>query len=313
MPTAESFRNRRSATGLRELRAQGMTPARYPQAGRALAEWRAQLAPWHADRGAAGRGSRAEKPEDSRKARRAAGAQARRASRATPRAARAIEIALAGLAHDIRTPLTGILALADLLLASDLPEREQRWAAAIKDAAEHLARLTTLVVDAAKAGGGGLVLHAEPFSLRDLVDAVAAIARRPRRRQGARASKIAIAEDLPGRVDRRCGAAAQRAGKPDRQRGEVHRARRRRRSPSRRRAAPRGRLRLTFAVDRHRHRHRRAPISSGCSGRSPRPTRTWRGATAAPGLGLAFVKRIAEAMGGDLTVNSSPAAAARSA
>ena len=34
-------------------------------------------------------------------------------------------LALAALAHDIRTPLTGILALADLLLASDLPERER--------------------------------------------------------------------------------------------------------------------------------------------------------------------------------------------
>ena len=38
----------------------------------------------------------------------------------------ATEVALAGLAHDIRTPLTGMLALADLLLASDLPERERR-------------------------------------------------------------------------------------------------------------------------------------------------------------------------------------------
>ena len=61
-------------------------------------------------------------------------------------------LALAGLAHDIRTPLTGMLALSDLLLASDLPERERGWAAAMKDAAGHLARLTTLVVDAAKAG-----------------------------------------------------------------------------------------------------------------------------------------------------------------
>ena len=38
---------------------------------------------------------------------------------------RAIETALAGLAHDIRTPLTGILALAELLRASDLPDRER--------------------------------------------------------------------------------------------------------------------------------------------------------------------------------------------
>ena len=49
----------------------------------------------------------------------------RRAARSS-----ATEVALASLAHEIRTPLTGILALAELLHASDLPEREQRWAEA---------------------------------------------------------------------------------------------------------------------------------------------------------------------------------------
>src|SRR5829696_2159092 len=71
------------------------------------------------------------------------------------RGSRAIEAALAGLAHDIRTPLTGILALAELLHASDLPDREHRWAQAVKSAAEHLARLTTVVVDAAKSEAAG--------------------------------------------------------------------------------------------------------------------------------------------------------------
>src|ERR1700747_3783766 len=62
---------------------------------------------------------------------------------------KAIEAALAAFAHEVRTPLTGILALSELLAASDLPERERGWAAAVKSAAEHLSQLTTLVV-----GGG---------------------------------------------------------------------------------------------------------------------------------------------------------------
>ena len=49
-----------------------------------------------------------------------------RAKRARKPRPRAIEIALAGLAHDIRTPLTGIMALADLLHAAGLPDRERR-------------------------------------------------------------------------------------------------------------------------------------------------------------------------------------------
>ena len=69
--------------------------------------------------------------------------------------ARAIEAALAAFAHDIRTALTGILALGELLASSNLGERERRWAAGIKSSAEHLAALTTLVVDAAKAEPAG--------------------------------------------------------------------------------------------------------------------------------------------------------------
>src|ERR1700692_3797818 len=65
---------------------------------------------------------------------------------------RAIEIVLAAFAHDIRTPLTGILALSELLATSGLGERERRWIAAIKDAAEHLAELTTLMVEGARTG-----------------------------------------------------------------------------------------------------------------------------------------------------------------
>jgi len=57
---------------------------------------------------------------------------------------------LAVFAHDIRTALTGILALGELLTSSNLGERERRWAAGIKVSAEHLASLTTLVIDAAK-------------------------------------------------------------------------------------------------------------------------------------------------------------------
>ena len=55
--------------------------------------------------------------------------------------AAAVEAALAGIAHDIRTPLTGIVALAELLASSDLGAREREWADAIKSGADHLAAL----------------------------------------------------------------------------------------------------------------------------------------------------------------------------
>ena len=71
--------------------------------------------------------------------------------RDTDRHSRAIEIVLAAFAHDIRTPLTGILALSELLATSGLELRERRWVAAIKGAAAHIAELTTLMIEGARA------------------------------------------------------------------------------------------------------------------------------------------------------------------
>jgi CheY-like chemotaxis protein len=214
-----------------------------------------------------------------------------------------MEVALAGLAHDIRTPLTGILALAELLQASDLPEREQRWATAMKGAAEHLARLTTLVVDAAKAEVAGLVLHAEPFALRELADAIAASLTARAEAKGLKV-EIAIAGNLP---DRALGDAVRLRSALENlidnavkftERGHVAFAVAAGRGP-------RGRIRLTFSVT-----DTGIGIVAGEIKRLFRPfsqanedvARRYGGA----GLGLAFVKRIATAMGGRLEVTSSP-------
>jgi CheY-like chemotaxis protein len=85
----------------------------------------------------------------------------------------AIEIALATFAHEVRTPLTGILALSSLLETSGLPERERRWVDSIKASAEHLSALATLFVDAARRRGPGLSIRHDFFDLRTLVQASA--------------------------------------------------------------------------------------------------------------------------------------------
>jgi two-component system, sensor histidine kinase len=77
-------------------------------------------------------------------------------------------VALAAFAHEVRTPLTGILAISDLLATSDLDERERRWVDTIKAGAEHLASLATLFVDAAKSGHGATEVRQDLFDLRAL-------------------------------------------------------------------------------------------------------------------------------------------------
>jgi len=79
-----------------------------------------------------------------------------------------VEAALAAFAHEVRTPLTGILAISDLLATSDLGERERRWVDTIKAGAEHLASLATLFVDAAKTATAGTGVRQDLFDLRAL-------------------------------------------------------------------------------------------------------------------------------------------------
>jgi two-component system, sensor histidine kinase len=79
-----------------------------------------------------------------------------------------VEAALAAFAHEVRTPLTGILAISDLLATSDLDERERRWVDTIKAGAEHLASLATLFVDAARDRNAVAGVRQDFFDLRAL-------------------------------------------------------------------------------------------------------------------------------------------------
>src|SRR5580692_6435588 len=110
-----------------------------------------------------------------------------------------VETALATFAHEVRTPLTGILAISDLLATSDLGERERRWVDTIKAGAEHLASLATLFVDAAKTATGGSEVRQDLFDLRALArnigDALAGRAAA----KGLR-SAVDISEKLPALV-----------------------------------------------------------------------------------------------------------------
>lgn len=116
-----------------------------------------------------------------------------------------IQAALAAFAHEVRTPLTGILAISDLLSTSDLGERERRWADTIKAGAEHLANLATLFVDAAKSSGksgkgaGGSTLRQDLFDLRALARSTGDSLAGRAAAKGLQA-EVEISDQLPGLV-----------------------------------------------------------------------------------------------------------------
>jgi signal transduction histidine kinase/CheY-like chemotaxis protein len=219
------------------------------------------------------------------------------------------DIALAAFAHDIRTALNGILAFGELLASSDIGERERQWAAGIKTGAEHLAALTTLVVDAAKAQAGTLILQEEPF--------------RPARLLEALAESLAVRAQIKG-LEAKVGAAA--ADLPDFLLGDAVRLRAALENlidnavkftaqgivklEAQAKRAARGRIKLTVAVSDSgigltpaEMKHLFRPFAQA----SVDIARRYGGA----GLGLFTVKYLARAMGGDLTVTSKPGHGAR--
>jgi CheY-like chemotaxis protein/nitrogen-specific signal transduction histidine kinase len=221
---------------------------------------------------------------------------------------RAIEATLADLAHEIRTPLTGILALGELLATSELGERERGWATAIKSTAEHLSMLTSLIVDAAQADARGLVLRRELIRPRRLAEALAASLAARAETKGLRA-EADISGELPEAVigdPLRLRAALENLidnAVKFTERGSV------RLDVSCEKAA-RGKARLVFTVS-----------DSGIGLSAAEIKRLFRPFTQAneqiarryggAGLGLASVKRIAKAMGGALAVASKPGGGSR--
>ena len=214
--------------------------------------------------------------------------------------ASAVEAALAGIAHDIRTPLTGIVALAELLASSDLGAREREWADAIKSGADHLAALSTLIVDAAKANVRGLVVRNGPFSPRALAEVVGATLA-ARASNKTLAADVRIAADLPAMVTGdvlRLRAAlenlADNAVKFTDAGTVLFTA-------NAETAARRMRLVFTFTdsgigMSAGELKKLFRPFAQG----SAEIAKRYGGA----GLGISFVKRLAKAMGGDLEVTS---------
>ncbi|KYG22251.1 histidine kinase [Bradyrhizobium sp. AT1] len=220
-----------------------------------------------------------------------------------------VQAALAAFAHEVRTPLTGILAISDLLATSDLGERERRWADTIKAGAEHLASLATLFVDAARtgkgAGKGGSTLRQDLFDLRTLARSAGDSLAGRAAAKGLQA-QVEISDKLPGLVvgdPVRLRAALENlidnAVKFTDQGGVALAVEPWR--PAKGKAKGKGRVGVAFAVS-----------DSGIGLTMAEIKRLFRPFTQAnvtiasrfggAGLGLSSVKQLARAMGGDITV-----------
>ncbi|MDA4846109.1 hybrid sensor histidine kinase/response regulator [Hoeflea poritis] len=81
----------------------------------------------------------------------------------------------ANVAHDIRTPMNGILGMAELLRTSGLDQKQQMFADVITKSAQALLDIFNDVIDYSRSEVGILTLREQSFSLAEVIEDVASI------------------------------------------------------------------------------------------------------------------------------------------
>ncbi|MBI3471188.1 MAG: PAS domain S-box protein [Candidatus Solibacter usitatus] len=80
---------------------------------------------------------------------------------------------LDNMSHEVRTPMNGVLGLADLMLDTALDSEQREYAEAIKNSATSLLALLNDLLDLSKIEAGRLCVKCQPLNLAETVEAVA--------------------------------------------------------------------------------------------------------------------------------------------
>ena len=88
-------------------------------------------------------------------------------------ATRAKDLFLANMSHEVRTPLNGVIAVANLLAESDLSDKQREMVGLIRTAGDSLERILSDILDVSKIEAGKLDLIEAPFDVKEAVESAA--------------------------------------------------------------------------------------------------------------------------------------------
>ena len=215
---------------------------------------------------------------------------------------------LATMSHELRTPLTGVLGMADLLAAERLSDKERHLVEEIRSSGRHLLDLLSNVLDLSRIESGKLELEHADFSIAELLEAVRSLLA-PQAVERGLTLAFELDENVPLNLK----------GDPTRlrqvlinlignglkftSRGEVS-------ARVSRQPEPDGHIRLRFEVRDTGigiPQEKQAELFKPFVQADSSTTRRYGGS----GLGLAISKRLVEAMGGTLGVESLPGVGSR--
>ncbi len=123
----------------------------------------------------------------------------REANRSVGAANKAKSLFLANMSHEIRTPMNGVFGMTDLLMRTELSERQQKFVGIISASAKRLLTIINDILDLSRIESGKLDLDTHEFSVRACVEETIDLLAGEAQQKGIELS-VFVAGDVPGTV-----------------------------------------------------------------------------------------------------------------